>query len=501
MDWDGREIAARGRRATGRGLIGIGMAVSTEGKRNAHVISGTMRRSIHAAPHGHSGGNDEATAAGGTDIPDTQIPSWQGNDPVIDVGSWVSYACWPADAVLTSADGGTFRPEQTQLGLWVPTVEGRARPIIARGRRPWRGDLVELSRVGSSWPVRLTPDHPVLVRRGDWRDERRRVDGERIAGAVGSGGWKPSREIARVTAEEVREGDFLIEAPMRVPNEYRGVDPDFCRLLGYYLSEGFRYGAGIAFAFHADETEYHEDVNDLIKRYYGHGLIRRQHSMTSKCVVLRTNKSDAVELAEITGPNSRQKRLPPWATLLPMESAVQLLLGEWRGDGHTFDGRGYTFSSASRDLIEGLRLCLLRLGIVPGLYGRTFEGRKVRLPQGRIITRGPLYQLSFSGGNAHQWAELAGLPAPDCSMRSAARMIDGTAVYHVTETKRVPYDGEVFSATVEGDHSLCVDGINVGNCVEEVGRGHAFMQPAVESVSGPRSVALMTRAFAEEGLV
>ena len=93
MDWDGREIAARGRRATGRGLIGIGMAVSTEGKRNAHVISGTMRRSIHAAPHGHSGGNDEATAAGGTDIPDTQIPSWQGNDAVIDVGSWASYAC------------------------------------------------------------------------------------------------------------------------------------------------------------------------------------------------------------------------------------------------------------------------------------------------------------------------------------------------------------------------------------------------------------------------
>ena len=38
-------------------------------------------------------------------------------------------------------------------------------------------------------------------------------------------------------------------------------------------------------------------------------------------------------------------------------------------------------------------------------------------------------------------------------------------------------------------------------CVEEVGRGHQFMQPAVELVSGMRAEALMTQAFAEEGFL
>jgi len=77
----------------GRGLVGIGEAVSTEGKRNAHVISGTLRRSIHSAPAGYTGGNDEDAAAGGSDIPNARTPSWEGVNAALEVGSWVAYAC------------------------------------------------------------------------------------------------------------------------------------------------------------------------------------------------------------------------------------------------------------------------------------------------------------------------------------------------------------------------------------------------------------------------
>lgn len=95
LEWDGQEIAMRSKRAMGRGLIGIANAVVTEGKRNAHVISGTMMRSIHAAPHGYSGGNDAAEAATqdlamGASVVDV---STTGFDAVIDVGSWMPYAC------------------------------------------------------------------------------------------------------------------------------------------------------------------------------------------------------------------------------------------------------------------------------------------------------------------------------------------------------------------------------------------------------------------------
>lgn len=37
-------------------------------------------------------------------------------------------------------------------------------------------------------------------------------------------------------------------------------------------------------------------------------------------------------------------------------------------------------------------------------------------------------------------------------------------------------------------------------CVEEVGRGHQFMQPAVESTSGGPAYAIMKQAWEEEGL-
>lgn len=92
FDWEGGKIATRARQAMGRGLVGIGEAVANEGKRNAHVISGTMRRSVHSAPAGYTGGNDESAAAG-SDLPNARTPSWEGVNAALEVGSWVAYAC------------------------------------------------------------------------------------------------------------------------------------------------------------------------------------------------------------------------------------------------------------------------------------------------------------------------------------------------------------------------------------------------------------------------
>lgn len=90
--WEGNEILARARRALGRGLIGVGMEVVRDGKMNAHVISGTMRRSIHLAPPGYA--TDDERAAEVEDVPNTLIPDEIGGiDWVIAAGSWVPYAC------------------------------------------------------------------------------------------------------------------------------------------------------------------------------------------------------------------------------------------------------------------------------------------------------------------------------------------------------------------------------------------------------------------------
>lgn len=98
MVWTGDEVVVAARRALGRGIIAIGENVSVRGKEHAHVISGTMRRSIHVALPSDDHSGDEDAAAGGLDLGETirpQRPDQQagGMKQVIEVGSWVPYAC------------------------------------------------------------------------------------------------------------------------------------------------------------------------------------------------------------------------------------------------------------------------------------------------------------------------------------------------------------------------------------------------------------------------
>lgn len=92
FDWKGDELVLRARRALGRGLIGVGMVVVVAGKENAHVVSGTMRRSIHLAPATYAGGNDAEDSQHG-DMENVMAPTALGTDWVVAAGSWVPYAC------------------------------------------------------------------------------------------------------------------------------------------------------------------------------------------------------------------------------------------------------------------------------------------------------------------------------------------------------------------------------------------------------------------------
>jgi hypothetical protein len=96
-EWYGPELQARGHRAAARALIGFATRVAVETKMVTHVMSGTLRRSVHAAPAHYEGAyEDERRAEGGEDLLDTSMamtatPTHAGY--AVEVGSWMPYAC------------------------------------------------------------------------------------------------------------------------------------------------------------------------------------------------------------------------------------------------------------------------------------------------------------------------------------------------------------------------------------------------------------------------
>lgn len=81
VEWKGDELKPRFYRAVARGTIGVAEQIAARAKRNVHVISGDLRRSIHVAAVNTSG----------------EVPASQGNvlrrtGAIVEVGSWLEYA-------------------------------------------------------------------------------------------------------------------------------------------------------------------------------------------------------------------------------------------------------------------------------------------------------------------------------------------------------------------------------------------------------------------------
>jgi hypothetical protein len=107
-EWNGDELLRARRRADGRAVIGMGAQVSNEMQGQAHVISGDLKRSIHAAKVDTMGTVGATTSTVRTG-PDTVE---------LEVGSWIAYAC------VENNRGGTHRFADNGWRLAEPTFDG-----------------------------------------------------------------------------------------------------------------------------------------------------------------------------------------------------------------------------------------------------------------------------------------------------------------------------------------------------------------------------------------
>lgn len=89
----GPEFISRLNHAAGRSIVAIGTNVAIETKRVTHVLSGTLRRSVHAANAQAEHDGDLDTAATQDMLGMDATPDESPWGPSIEVGSWLPYAC------------------------------------------------------------------------------------------------------------------------------------------------------------------------------------------------------------------------------------------------------------------------------------------------------------------------------------------------------------------------------------------------------------------------
>jgi PHP family Zn ribbon phosphoesterase len=250
------------------------------------------------------------------------------------------------------------------------------------------------------------------------------------------------------------------------------IDKNFCRLIGYYISEGYTDNRdSISFCFARHEEKYIKDLKFLMKRVFNLSSPRiYQRENSNGTEIIYFSKILAKIFSKLFYNNSNTRRahtkcLPLWMLSLPIEKQVEVFRGWWRGDA------GVT---VSRDLMNQMKIVLLRLGIIPSISIQTKEYFNNRPSHKHTIGDRVIRAQhdSFSFHNLSFFQDLFGLLEDPCLEKFKTKInrrhgwIDEKYVYlPVRDIEIKNYKGKVYNLEVEKDNSYLSEFATVHNCM------------------------------------
>lgn len=383
-------------------------------------------------------------------------------------------------------------------------------PVLATASRPYRGDVIAIRPFGYPHPLRVTPEHRILtdagwkeardLRPGDWlvfpipqgetaieelralippppktasrattrltgakqvisRDELKKLLDEgmtyqQIAERYGRKSRTFAYEYAKLYGLTPPAGNVLCGDPV--------TDPEFWRIVGYWLAEGsVTYGRKsspnvVRWTLGYSEGETVEFITGVLARYgirvrYNQVRNHGRHCLSREWSSFNVSCSSAqlAQFPRLFGEGAHNKRLPEWAVHLPRPFAEQLVRGYVEGDGYVSDDGWVRVTSVSLGMLTGFQRLLLRLGVTAAIVAGV-DGR---------------YELRFPAAQAPWLTDQEHRPIVQRSMR----IVGDRFLVRVRSVEIEEYEGPVYDIqTPAGD--FVAHGMTVHNCDDLAGR-------------------------------
>jgi IMP dehydrogenase/GMP reductase/intein/homing endonuclease len=250
------------------------------------------------------------------------------------------------------------------------------------------------------------------------------------------------------------------------------VTPDFMRLAGYYLAEGYISGSSnnrqLRFGFHEKERDYQDDVIQLIRNIFGfQGKISISKIAKKRGVNVIIFSHALAKFFEWLIPSvACNKRLPAMLLNQGDEYLRQLLIGLIRGDGCVRDWRRVAFKTSSPSLAYQVAAVLIRKGYLPSiqLYNPNHEGWN------------PSYHVRLSGTQFdrfyEEFPELNIQEMSEENPRFMGMWQDEKYIYvSIRSVRMEDRDLDVYNLEVEEDESYVANRVAVHNCTTRVVSG------------------------------
>jgi len=372
----------------------------------------------------------------------------------------------PDTDVITNP--GVKQLNQLAIGDLVLTHAGEYKPVSKLWNMTYSGPYYRIYVFGKPGFLACTADHPIIAVS---RPVSRRKD----------------RRLLRVTSPllfhkpgELKPGDYLVSPIVRkvvhkeryekdVPM-YRGgkstrrqsveASPKLFRLIGYYYAEGSCDGGRrVNFHFNVTEREtYAKDCGDLILEFFGKQVKVKKNGQHGIRLVL--DSAMAEDFFSQFGKGAPNKAMPDWIFFAEPEKQLELVKGEWQGDGCRVKQarqRYLSITTTSKTLAFQLQSVYARLGIVATI---DTEQSPDRLRS---------YHVNVFGRWAIKLAKMWGIEFDYSPTKHADKFhIDDRYVY--LPIRKIEVEGvlnhRVMDVTVEDDHTFAPMGLATSNCVD-----------------------------------
>jgi len=383
-------------------------------------------------------------------------------------------------------------------GDFVYTHKGRIKKVIGIYKRNYEGNIYTIKPFYFRLGLATTPEHPYLVIKNDRYKGSSNYYGEQL-----KKDYFKQKKMEWVEASRVKIGDIMLFprfkeiqdketlqldkilnpiavkynenkiAPIGdkinwIPNIIK-IDKNFCRLVGYYLAEGYTNNRdAIGFSLKNNEKEYINDIEFLMREIFGvkPAKIRVQKDNQGIELIYYSKILENIfKHLFYVSPDIRRaytKKIPNWMLKLPAEKQAEIFMGWWRGD------TGYT---SSRVLMNQMKIICLRLGIIPSIVishpKEIFNKKEHKIKNRQITANFDLFHFSNLSFFEDTFNLLEEPYFKKFDFKTIRRngWIDKNYIYlPVREITKKLYKGDVYNLEVEDDNSYLSEFATVHNC-------------------------------------
>lgn len=363
---------------------------------------------------------------------------------------------------------GLKQINQIAVGELVLTHSGEYKPVTKIWDMNYTGQFYRIYVYGKPDALACTADHPIVAAS---RPISNRKDKRLL---------RVTKPLLFYKPGELKVGDYLVSPIVKkvlhteryekdVPM-YRGgkttrrlsldASPELFRLIGYYYAEGCCDGGRrVNFDFNKNELDtYANDCGKLVAKFFGKEVKVKKNGENGIRLVF--DSALAEEFFSQFGKGAPNKKMPDWIFFAEPEKQLELLKGEWQGDGCRVKQARQKYlniTTTSKTLAYQVQSVYARLGIVSTI---DTEQAPNRLRS---------YHVNVFGRWAIKLAKMWKVEFDYNPIKHADKfLIDDKYVYmpiRRIEVEQVQ-DHHVMDVTVEEDHTFAPLGLATSNCVD-----------------------------------